>query len=119
MSFHRCLKGNTQSEQLRALQKFARENGMKRAGQSGRIARNQTQGCFRIERLVAVEKFTRDLQIRVQSEAHSHQLVHSIGHSDGKRFWAYPRNAEVGSLPDREAANSTSFELFIFRNCPH
>src|SRR5205823_11821792 len=78
--FRRCLEGNGQPEQLRALQEFSRENGMKRAGQSGRIARDQTQGCFRIERLVAIEKFARDLQIRFQSETHSHQLVHSIGH---------------------------------------
>jgi hypothetical protein len=28
-------------------------------------------------------------------------------------------DAEVGLLPDRKAANCTSFELLIFRYCPH
>src|SRR5438874_3748496 len=63
--FHRCLEGNAKSQQLRAFQKFSRENGMKRASQSGRIARNQTQGCFTIESVETIEKFARDLQIRL------------------------------------------------------
>src|SRR5205823_5351547 len=63
--FRRRLEGDAQPEQLRALQKFSWENGMERASQSGRIARNQTQGCFTIERLKAIKKFAGDLQIRL------------------------------------------------------
>src|SRR5204862_688300 len=63
--FSRCLEVNVKSQQLRAFQKFSRENGMQRASQSGRIARNQTQSCFTIESLETIEKFARDLQIRL------------------------------------------------------
>src|ERR1700730_4617004 len=86
---------------------------MKYAREIGRIARDETQGAFAVERLKAIEKLSRDLKIKLHSQTHAHQFIYFCGRSKRERGRSDSRHCQLGSLPYRQPANGASFKAFV------
>ena len=72
---------------------------MKYPRESRRVARDQAQSAFAVERLEAIEELARCFKIGLDSEPHLHQLIHFARSAYGERSWSDTGNGQIGTLP--------------------
>src|ERR1700730_7137137 len=86
---------------------------MKDAREIGRIARDETQGAFAVERLKAIEKLSGDLKIKLHSQTHAHQFIYFSGRAERERGRSNSRHRQLGTLPYGQSAHGAPFKALI------
>src|ERR1700736_1166608 len=92
---------------------------MEHSRQIGRVPRDQTQRAFLIQRLEPIKQLSGDLEIDIDAEPNTNQLIHLAGGSDRECARTNLGKGEVRFFPHSQSTKSTPMEFFVVLNGPN